>query len=145
MTRKTQTLRHEDVSNLMSHLANLPERKKSPGETIQLSELFRSKEYMSEIRSALKKGYTFGDLAEIFSERCGVSISERQLKYHYTRQMNLRAKGKKSKGVGTAKVSGNREGSVSDVASISPCPPPQLKTMAPDRGAFPVVNHWKSS
>ncbi len=92
MTRKTPTLRHGDVTDLMSHLARLPEREKSPGDAINLSEVFRSKAYMSEIKAALKKGYTFGDLAEIFSERCGVSISERQIKYHYTHEVNQKAK-----------------------------------------------------
>ncbi len=155
MTRKVPILRHSDVTNLMSHLARLPEREKSPGDTINLSEVC-SKAYMLEIKAALKKGYSFGDLAEIFSERCGVSISERQLKYHYTRQMNLRAKGKKSKSGSAAKeavspaasqskVSGNNEDSVSNVVEVSPCSPSQPKTTAPDRGAFPIVNRWKSS
>jgi hypothetical protein len=73
------------VTDLMSHLASLPEREKGPDDPISLPEIFRTKEYMAEMRGALKKGYTFEDLAEIFSKRCGVFISVRQLKYHYTR------------------------------------------------------------
>jgi hypothetical protein len=73
----------------MSHLAKLPERGKVPGALVGLPELFRTKEYAAEIKRALKKGYTFDDLAEIFSEKCGVTISARQLKYHYTRAKNL--------------------------------------------------------
>jgi hypothetical protein len=43
---------------------------------------------MAEIRGALKKGYTFEDLAEIFTKRCGVIVTARQLKYHFTRGKN---------------------------------------------------------
>ena len=154
MTRKVPILRHSDVTNLMSHLARLPEREKSPGDTINLSEVFRSKAYMLEIKAALKKGYSFGDLAEIFSERCGVSISERQLKYHYTRQMNLRAKGKKSKSGSAAKeavspaaqqpkVAGSDEGSVSNAADISPCSPSQQETRSLATEAFPMDQRYR--
>jgi hypothetical protein len=61
---------------------------------------------MAEIRGALKKGYTFEDLAEIFTERCGVAVSARQLKYHYTRGRNRGMKtqaGKKAKNAGDQK------------------------------------------
>jgi hypothetical protein len=76
----------------MSCLSRLPEREKDPGAAVSLGEIFRTKEYLAEIRGALKKGYTFGEIAEIFTERCGVSVSERQMKYHYTREKNRRAK-----------------------------------------------------
>jgi len=76
------------VTDLMSHIANLPEREKSPDDPVNLPEIFRRKDYLAEIRSALKRGYTFEDLSKIFTERCGVPISTRQLKYHYTRGKN---------------------------------------------------------
>ena len=85
---KAIQLQHGAVMDLVSHLANLPERKKSPDDPISLPEVFRTKEYMAEIRSALKRGYTFEDLSKIFTEKCGVKISTRQLKYHYTRGKN---------------------------------------------------------
>jgi hypothetical protein len=62
---------------------------------------------MTEIRRALKRGYGFGDLAEIFTERCGVAISARQIKYHYTHEQNQGVKGKSSKKAEKNGVSGN--------------------------------------
>jgi hypothetical protein len=94
------------VTDLISHLAGLPEREKGPDDPISLPEIFRAKEYMAEIRGALKKGYTFEDLAEIFTERCGVAVSARQLKYHYTRGKNRGLKnqsGKKGEVIGHQK------------------------------------------
>jgi hypothetical protein len=76
----------------MSRLANLPEHEKGPGAAVSLPEIFRAKEYVAEIKGALRKGYSFGDLAEIFTGMCGVAISARQLKYHFTREKNKRAK-----------------------------------------------------
>jgi hypothetical protein len=81
----------------MSRLSELPEREKDPGTTVGLGEIFRVKEYMTEIKGALKKGYTFKNLAEIFTEKCGVNISARQIKYHFTRAKNLCARGKTGK------------------------------------------------
>jgi hypothetical protein len=85
------------VTDLMSHIANLPEREKGPDDPVSLPEIFRTKEYMAEIRGALKKGYTFEDLAKIFTERCGVAVSARQMKYHFTRGKNRGAKGQLGK------------------------------------------------
>ena len=85
---KVMQLQYGAVTGLMSHLANLPEREKSPDDPVSLPEVFRRKDYMTEIRNALKRGYTFEDLSKIFTEKCGVSISARQLKYHYTRGMS---------------------------------------------------------
>lgn len=87
MTQKGRTiqLQKSTVTDLMSHLSGLPEREKGPDDPVSLPEIFRTKEYMSKIRGALKKGYTFEDLARLFSERCGIDISARQLKYHFTR------------------------------------------------------------
>jgi hypothetical protein len=90
------------VTDLISHLAGLPEREKGPDDSISLPEIFRTKEYVMEIRGALKKGYTFEDLAEIFTERCGAAVSSRQLKYHYTRGKNRGLKnqsGRKTEGI----------------------------------------------
>jgi hypothetical protein len=77
---------------VISRLSELPDRGEDPSAAISLGKVFRTKEYLAEVKGALKKGYTFDDLAAIFSERCGVSISARQLKYHYTREKNKRAK-----------------------------------------------------
>jgi hypothetical protein len=81
----------------MSRLSELPEREKDPGTTVSLGDIFRLKEYMAEIKSALKRGYSFSALAEIFTEKCGVNISARQIKYHFTRAKNLGAKYKSGK------------------------------------------------
>ena len=85
-------LQQSTVTDLISHLAKLPEREKSPDDPVSLPEIFRTKEYMTEIRNALKKGYTFEDLSKIFSEKVGVTVSVRQLKYHYTRGKNKHQK-----------------------------------------------------
>jgi hypothetical protein len=85
----------------MSRLSELPDRGKDPGAAVSLGEIFHTKEYLAEIRGALKKGYTFENLAAIFTEICGVDVSARQLKYHYTREKNRRTKNNvagKSKG-----------------------------------------------
>jgi hypothetical protein len=62
----------------MSHLSKLPEREKDPGAALSLGEVFRAKEYLDEIKSVLKKGYSFDNIAAIFTEKCGVNISARQ-------------------------------------------------------------------
>jgi hypothetical protein len=90
--RRGTTIKQSAVSDVMSRLSELPDRGKDPGAVISLSKVLHTKEYFAEIKGALKKGYTFSDLAAIFSERCGVSISARQLKYHYTREKNKSAK-----------------------------------------------------
>jgi hypothetical protein len=93
MTQQRQTvIKQGDISDVMSRLSELPSRGKDPGAAVSLAEIFRTKEYLAEIKGALKKGYSFCDLAEIFTERCGVDVSARQLKYHYTREKNKRAK-----------------------------------------------------
>jgi hypothetical protein len=96
----------------MSHLANLPEREKGPDDPVSLPEIFRTKEYMAEIRGALKKGYTFEDLAKIFTERCGVAVSARQMKCHFTRGKNRGLKnqsGKKGEVIGHRKERASSE------------------------------------
>jgi hypothetical protein len=94
MERKT-ILQQGKVTEVMSYLSNLPEHGKSPDALVSLSDIFSAKEYASEINGALKKGYSFDDLAKIFSEKCGVNISARQMKYHHTHTKN-RAKKKQS-------------------------------------------------
>jgi hypothetical protein len=91
----------------MSRLSELPEREKDPGAAVSLGEIFRMKEYMAEIKCALKKGYTFENLAAIFTERCGVAVSARQIKYHFTRAKNRSAKSKPGKKSGKTGASGN--------------------------------------
>ena len=90
--RKGTAIKQGAVTDVMSCLSELPERGKAPDKAVSLPEIFRTKEYIAEIKRALKKGYTFDDLAAIFSERCGVNVSARQLKYHCTREKNKRAK-----------------------------------------------------
>ena len=93
MRKKSPSIRQGIVTEMMTELANLPKREKSPGDLITLSEIFRMKGYMTEIKGALKRGYSFDDLAEIFTERFGVAVSARQIRYHFTRAQNI---GKKS-------------------------------------------------
>jgi hypothetical protein len=90
--RKQTTIRQGAVSDVMARLSELPDRGKDPGASVSLGRIFRAKECFNEIKGALKKGYTFDDLAAIFTERCDVDISARQMKYHYTREKNRRAK-----------------------------------------------------
>jgi hypothetical protein len=87
----------------MTQLANLPEC----DDPVSLSEVFRTKEYISEVKAALKKGYTFENLAGIFTERCGVAVSARQIKYHFTRAKNRGVKGKPGKKAGESGASKN--------------------------------------
>ena len=105
MTKKSPIIQQGKVTDLMTQLANLPERKKAPDDPVSLTEIFRTKEYIAEIRMALKHGYSFGDLAEIFTERCGVAISARQIKYHYTHEQNQGVKAKSGKKSRKASVS----------------------------------------
>jgi hypothetical protein len=111
--RKQTTIKQGAVTDVMSHLAKLPEREKAPDDPVSLSEIFRTKEYIAEIRGALKRGYSFGDLAEIFTERCGVAISERQIRYHYTHGKNQGAKGKSGRKAGEGGAS-EKHGSSGD-------------------------------
>ena len=94
--RTKTTIKQGALTDVMTHLSELPEREKDPNNRVNLSEVFRAKEYVAEIKRALKRGYSFDDLANIFTERCGVTITARQMKYHYTREKNLREKGKKN-------------------------------------------------
>jgi hypothetical protein len=111
MTRKSPMIKQGKVTELITGLASLPEREKDPDDPISLSEVFRTKEYTAEIKAALKKGYTFDDLAEIFTERCGVAISARQIKYHFTRGKNRGMKGKSGRRIGETGASGSRASS----------------------------------
>jgi hypothetical protein len=110
--RRGTTIKQSAVSDVMARLSELPNRGKDLGASVSLGKIFREKEYFSEIKGALKKGYTFDDLAAIFTERCGVDISARQMKYHYTREKNRRAKsniGGKPKQPDTSKGGAPRE------------------------------------
>jgi hypothetical protein len=80
MTQKVRSiqLQKSTVTDLMSHLASLPEREKGPDDPISLPEIFRTKEYMAEIREALKKGYTFEDLVKIFGRGLNMLIAHFQ-------------------------------------------------------------------
>ena len=105
--RKRTAIKQGAVMDVMSHLSNLPNREPDINVLLGLSEIFRTKEYITKIKDALKKGYTFDDLAEIFSDKCGIPINGRQLKYHYTRAKNLGTKGK-SNVIGGREVKNNR-------------------------------------
>jgi hypothetical protein len=100
MKRKNPTIEQGAVTELMTQLANLPEREKSPDDPVSLSEIFRTKEYIAEIKRALKLGYSFEDLAEIFTEKCGIAVTARQIKYHFTRGKNQGMKSKSTKKAG---------------------------------------------
>jgi hypothetical protein len=115
MKRKSPIIQQGVVTELMSQLAKLPEREKAPGDPVRLSEIFRTKEYIAEIKGALKRGYSFDDLAKIFTERCEIAVSARQIRYHFTREMN---RGKKTK-VGK-KNEGNRSTKKSALSANSP-------------------------
>jgi len=80
----------------MSYIKNLPASENDPESLLGLPEIFRSKEYAAYIESALRKGHTFDNIAEIFSDKFGITITGRQLKYHYTRAKNLGRKNSKS-------------------------------------------------
>lgn len=90
--RRGISIKQGTVTDVMSCLSELPEKGKAPDEAVSLPEIFHTKEYLAEIKGALKKGYSFDDLARIFTEKSGVNISARQLKYHCTREKNRRAK-----------------------------------------------------
>jgi hypothetical protein len=106
MTQRRGTIiKQGAVTDIMSRLSELSEREKGPGTAVSLGEIFRAKEYMAEIKGALKKGYSFSDLAEIFTEKCGVNISARQIKYHLTRAKNRSVKGKSGKNAGERSLS----------------------------------------
>jgi hypothetical protein len=109
MTKKSPVIKQGKVAELMSKLESLPEREKDPDDPVSLSEMFRSKEYIAEVRKVLKRGYSFDDLAEIFSERCGVTVSARQMKYHF---MRGKSRGMKSK-------SGRKAGEIGGIGSRS--------------------------
>jgi hypothetical protein len=97
MKRKSPVIPQGKVTELMTQLANLPEHEKNPNDPVSLSEVFRTKEYISEVKTALKKGYTFENLAAIFTEKCWVAVSVRQIKYHFTRAKNRSMKSKSGK------------------------------------------------
>jgi len=97
------TIKQGALADVMSHLSELPKREKAPDDRIGLPEMFRTKAYAAKIKKALQKGYSFEELAEIFTEKCGVKVIARQLKYHHTHEKNLREKGGKSKNTDVAK------------------------------------------
>jgi hypothetical protein len=82
MKRKSPIIQQGVVAELMTELANLPEREKVPGDPVSLSEIFHAKKYVADISGALKRGYSFDDLAQIFTEKCGAAVSARQIKYY---------------------------------------------------------------
>ena len=147
---KAIRLQYGAVTDLMSHLANLPEREKSPDDLISLPEIFRRKDYMTEIRNALKRGYTFEDLSKIFTEKCGVSVSARQLKYHYTRGKNkpqmgratspkLPQKGNSGENKGSSVATKPTEKGVRNDAEISSVKDSVMDSKAAKSGSF-VIN-----
>ncbi len=152
--RKKTTIQQGAIADVMSHLSRLQERETDPAKPMALSELFRTKAYAAEIQSALEKGYSFDDIAEIFTQRSGVQVTGRQLQYHYTREKNLRTKGKKSKTASAAKksispaasqpeVSGSDEDGASNVAAASACSTSQQETRGPAAGAFPMDQRYR--
>jgi hypothetical protein len=108
MKRKSPEIRQGIVTELMTELANLSERKRDPDDPVSLLEIFHTKECTAEVKAALKKGYTFENLAEIFTEKCGVAVSARQIKYHFTRGKNRGMKSKSRAKAERIGVSGSR-------------------------------------
>jgi hypothetical protein len=119
MKRKSPIIQQGKVTALMIKLANLPEREKAPDDPVSLPEIFRTKEYAAEVKAALKKGYTFENLAEIFTGMCGVAVSARQIKYHFTRGKNLGVKNNSAKTAPKTGASGAAESHVSSADSLS--------------------------
>jgi hypothetical protein len=115
--RKDTTIKQGALADVMARLSELPNRDKDPGTAVSLAEIFRTREYLAEIKGALKKGYTFENLAEIFTERCGVAVSARQLKYHYTREKNRKTKNN---------VAGKPEGQDTSKGDATPENPAQM-------------------
>ena len=94
--RRNIMVKRSLVDEAMSYIKNLPACENDPDSLLGLPEIFRSKEYAAFIESALRKGHTFDNIAEIFSDKFGITITGRQLKYHYTRAKNLGRKNSKS-------------------------------------------------
>jgi hypothetical protein len=119
MKRKSLIIQQGKVAALMTELANLPECEKNPNDPVSLSEIFRTKEYIAEIKAALKKGYTFENLAKLFTERCGIAVSARQIKYHFTHAKNQGVKGKSVKKAGVSVDSANHASSMDSPGKTS--------------------------
>jgi len=139
--RKQTTVKQGAVADVMSQLSRLPTREKDPDAPVTLPEIFRTKEYAAEITGALKRGYSFADIAAIFTERCGVKITARQLKYHCTHERNLRAKGRKPQRTGAMKAA-ETSPQASAPASQSAAPvSDNATTTAPAAGDFFTDRH----
>jgi hypothetical protein len=108
MKRRSPTIQQGILREFIAKLAKLPNRKGEPDVPASLSEMFRTKEYMTEIKAALKRGYSFDDLAKILSELCGFVITSRQMKYHFTRGKNRGLKSKSAKKSGVNRTDENR-------------------------------------
>jgi hypothetical protein len=115
MKRKSPIIKQSVVTELTTQLTNLPDREKAPGDPVSLSEIFHAKKYVADIRGALKRGYSFDDLAQIFTEKCGVAVSARQIKYHFTRGKNQETKNKAVKKAGEI---GGAESHISSTDSL---------------------------
>jgi hypothetical protein len=131
--QKVQAIQQAAVTDLLSHLSSLPERERDPNDLVGLPDVFRSKGFRAEIRGVLKKGYTFEELAKIFSERCGVTVSERQLKYHYARRTNKPKRERLSSLKPTPNVSlDTNKGNTLPEASPAGKPLKEMKTPSPN-------------
>jgi len=123
MTQKGKPiqLQHSVIMGLISHLKELPSRDTNANKVLTLTQIFHTEEFKKEVQSLLQKGYLHSEIAAIITEKCGVHISERQVKYHCTRAANTK-KYKKSSRKATQKVNetSNNPGSIIHESSRKP-------------------------
>ena len=80
------------AADLISKIKELPTREKGPDEVITLSELFHMKDFLTEAKSLIDRGYSARDLARLVTEKCGTDVSARQVKYFITYHSKKRRK-----------------------------------------------------
>jgi len=100
---KSIQLQHSELIDLVSHFKELPSRDVNTSKVLTLTQVFGNEDFKKEVQSLLNRGYSHAEIALAFTAKCGVSISERQVKYHSTRAANAK-KSKKSSGKVTRKV-----------------------------------------
>ena len=97
MTRKKKPilLKRSVVMDLVSHLKDLPSRDTNANNVMNLTQIFHAEDFKKEVESLLERGYSHTEIATIINEKCGILVSERQVKYHCTRAANRTKRGKK--------------------------------------------------
>ena len=118
-------IQHNVVMELVSHLKELPSRDENINKVLTLTQIFHTEAFKREVKALLKRGYTHKEISKIITEKCGIIISERQVKYHYTRAEND-GRHKKS----TAKVTKKCNEFSADSAPIVPELPSESAEMS---------------